>query len=366
MTVRLAGKLGRQQQVRDDLLRRDSRQSEVKELDQARRESSRCFANLFVELGDLDSAEKIYTDLAARNRPWCSSWPNSWANIAIRKNVLPSCNEIYKPLERQRCYRRRLGRGPRRRDKIGDKYDAEIQRWLDAALRENPDSIALLHLQADMYDLQKKYEESAERLSQTVGPQRLGRVFAGPSCSTTWRSCWPSIRRPRLAATTRLRWSQEAADIMGPNSDILDTRAVVLDFAEGVQGAIRDLELAVTDSPTASKYYHKAVAHLGAGENKAAVKAWQKAEELGLDRDSLNRMEYEQYDEMKKEDRPDSRRVGDARRIAEPRRLIRQHHFRPTATHHDEHLPNTCAHPDDLRRDMLIWHCRPAKPSNPQ
>ena len=49
-----------------------------------------------------------------------------------------------------------------RRDKIGDKFDAEIQRWLDTGLRENPDSIALLIVQADMYDLQKKYEDSAE------------------------------------------------------------------------------------------------------------------------------------------------------------------------------------------------------------
>ena len=66
------------------------------------------------------------------------------------------------------------------------------------------------------------------------------------------------------------------------------------------KGAIRDLELAVTDGPTASKYYHKAVAHLLAGENKAAVEAWQKAEERGLNHDSLNRMEFDQYEETKK------------------------------------------------------------------
>jgi tetratricopeptide (TPR) repeat protein len=65
------------------------------------------------------------------------------------------------------------------------------------------------------------------------------------------------------------------------------------------KAAIKDLELSVTDNPTASKYYHKAVAHFSAGENKAAVEAWQKAEALGLSRDAINRMEYEQYDDMK-------------------------------------------------------------------
>jgi hypothetical protein len=38
---------------------------------------------------------------------------------------------------------------------------------------------------------------------------------------------------------------------------------------------------------------------LGAGENQNAVKAWEKAESMGLDRNSLNRMEFEQYDDMK-------------------------------------------------------------------
>jgi len=91
---------------------------------------------------------------------------------------------------------------------------------------------------------------------------------------------------------------------MGPNSDILDTRAVVLIAQKDYKGAIRDLELSVTDNPTASKYYHKAVAHLGAaktnvGENQNAIKAWEKAVSLGLDRNSLNRMEFEQYENVK-------------------------------------------------------------------
>jgi tetratricopeptide (TPR) repeat protein len=97
-----------------------------------------------------------------------------------------------------------------------------------------------------------------------------------------------------------LKLVEEAADILGPNSDILDTRAVVRVSQKDYQGAIRDLELAVTDGATASKYYHKAVAHLYAGENKAAAEAWQKAEELGLNRDSINRMEHDQYEELKK------------------------------------------------------------------
>jgi hypothetical protein len=41
------------------------------------------------------------------------------------------------------------------------------------------------------------------------------------------------------------------------------------------------------------------MAHMLARENREAVDAWEKAEELKLSRNSLNRMEYEKYDEMK-------------------------------------------------------------------
>ena len=62
---------------------------------------------------------------------------------------------------------------------------------------------------------------------------------------------------------------QEAADIVGPNSDILDTRAVVYISQKKYERAIRDLEMSVTDNPTASKYYHKALAHYLANDMSA-------------------------------------------------------------------------------------------------
>jgi cellulose synthase operon protein C len=96
-----------------------------------------------------------------------------------------------------------------------------------------------------------------------------------------------------------LKLVQEAAQILGPTADILDTRAVVYSSQGDHQKAIRDLEYSVTDNPTPSKYFHKAVAHLGAGENKAAVESWVKAEELGDIRANLNRMEYPQFDQAK-------------------------------------------------------------------
>jgi len=98
-----------------------------------------------------------------------------------------------------------------------------------------------------------------------------------------------------------LKLVQEAAQILGPNSDILDTRAVVLMARGEYKPAIQALELSVMDSPTPAKYFHKAVAHLRAGENRAALEAWRKGEGMGLSRESLNRLEYNLYDQIKGE-----------------------------------------------------------------
>jgi tetratricopeptide (TPR) repeat protein len=187
-----------------------------------------------------------------------------------------------------------------RRDKVGDKFDAQIQRWLDAGLRENPDSISLLVVQADLYDLQKKYEDAANVYKKLLENKDL----TGTRRAVVLNNLAFLIALAGKSAATDidpLKLVQEAVQILGPNSDILDTRAVVFISRGEYKLAIQDLDLSVMDSPTAAKYFHKAAAHLRAGENRAAVEAWQKAEGMGLSRESLNRLEYNLYEQVKGE-----------------------------------------------------------------
>ena len=98
---------------------------------------------------------------------------------------------------------------------------------------------------------------------------------------------------------TAIRLVREAVEILGPSPDILDTRAVVFIANKQFDDAIEDLELSVTDNPTAAKYFHKAVAHLGAGQNNDALVAWKEALKLGLTKDSIGRIERKRFDEVK-------------------------------------------------------------------
>ncbi len=258
LTVRLAAKLGKQQQVRAELLRRIPKMPDAKDLDAAQAQQFAAYANLLIELGDLDSAEKIYQDLAARNPAMVFELAKFLGEHRNPEQCFAKLNEAYSPTKIPDILTVAMAVARASRDKIGDKHDAQIQHWLDAGLRENPDSIQLLIIQADLYDLQKKYDESAAVYRKLLARHDLTGLRRAVVLNNL--SFLLALSGSNAATDADpLKWVDEAAQIMGPNSDILDTRAVVLTAEKKYKQAIQDLELSVTDNPTASKYYHLAV-----------------------------------------------------------------------------------------------------------
>jgi len=298
LTVRLADKVGKQAQIRGELLKLVPDFKTIKEISPQQGQQLAMLAGLFVEVGDLDTAERIYRELATRDP---NLTPALAAFLGQHRDVEQSfakLDEIYSVERIPQLLQVAMATVRQQRDKVGDKFDEQIQRWLDAGLRENPDSINLLIVQADLFDLQKKYDESAKVYRQLLDRKDLTGVRRAIVLNNL--SFLVALAGTQAEANVDpLKLVDEAASIMGPNSDILDTRAVVLTALKRYDDAIHDLELSVTDNPTASKYFHKADAHLRAGQNRAAVDAWEKAEELDLSRDTINRMEFDRYEEMK-------------------------------------------------------------------
>jgi tetratricopeptide (TPR) repeat protein len=270
----------------------------IQQLNQQQVRMLQIFASLFIELDDLDTAEKIYRQLAARD-------PSLSYGLAIFLGThrgVDKCfeklKEIYQPDQIQKILQAALEVVRQKRDDVGDSYDEQMERWLEVGLLENPDSISLLLLKADLLDIQRRYDEAAQVYRKLLERNEL----VGMRRAIVLNNLAFIVALAGSAAGSNadaLKLVDEAANILGPVSDILDTRAVVWISQNQYQKAIDDLELSVTDNPTASKYFHKAQAHLLARQNREAVEAWEKAEELDLSRESLNRMEYEKYDEMK-------------------------------------------------------------------
>ncbi len=296
-TVRLADKLGRQQEARAELLRAVPDLSKATSLAPTDVQMLSMLANLLVELNDLNTAEKLYRQMAAIDLNQIPALANFLGNHRSMDQCFEKLNEIYAPERIPGILQVALVTVRKNREKVGDKFDAQVQGWLDTGLRENPDSIPLLMDQADFYDIQKKYKESAAIYRKLL--ERKDLVGIRRAILLNNLAFLVALDPQSDPSADPLELVNQAINIMGPSSDILDTRALVYISRKDYQKAINDLELAVSDGPTASKYFHKAQAHLMAGENRAALEAWEKAEELGLSHDAINLMEVKKFDDMK-------------------------------------------------------------------
>jgi len=298
LLVRISNKTGKQKQAQAVLTRMIPKIEDPKNIDEKLIPLLRLVASMLVELEDLEEAEKIYR-LLATNEP--SSIFQLAKFLGIHRDV-DACfellQEIYSVEKIPAMVQLAIGVLRVQRDEVGDKYDKLVQEWLDRTLLENPDSIGLAILQSDFYDVQKKYSKSAALYQQLLTRSDL--IGSSRAVVLNNLSYLLAIKdSSEEGEADPLELVQEAVQILGPTADILDTRAVVFIARKQYQLAIQDLELSVTDNPSAAKYFHKAIAHLLAGENKNAIEAWEKGEQKGLAPEELNQLEHTRYEEMK-------------------------------------------------------------------
>lgn len=292
LVVRVASKVGKVRQAKaaiQNLIPRD--------LSKANAQSILLVAGLLTELGDLDNAEKLYRYLASRNK-------NAILMLADFLGSKRDPDQSFELLERAKD---ELGLGPviagslnivrSRRSELGDTYDEQIQSWLDKALREDPESIPLLLQQAELYDMQRKPNDSADIYRRLLARDDIKGVQRAVVLNNlSYLLALEGKNQASLNEATA--YVKEAVEILGPQPDILDTRAVVHIAEKDYSAATRDLKLSVTDNPTASKYFHLARAHMLANETKQAIEAWEEAIELGLTRNSIAVAEQENFDEL--------------------------------------------------------------------
>jgi cellulose synthase operon protein C len=297
-TVEIASKTGKQDDARKYLTQLLPDLKNPSALTDEQLAITEFVAGMLAKIGDYDAAEKIYRVVTQRNPRKAialGEFLGTHRNVDEGMEIL---SQNFSPDAAEPIARTALAVIRARRDEIGDKYDAQVQQWLDRALLENPDSIPLLMLQAEFDDTRKEYDGAAAIYQKLLARNDL----TGITRAIVLNNLAFLVSLAGTEAETGvdpLTLVQQAAGILGPTADILDTRAVVYITHNEHQKAIRDLEYSVLDNPTPAKYFHKAVAHLGAGENKAAVESWNKAESLGDIRSNLNRMEYDLYDQVK-------------------------------------------------------------------
>jgi tetratricopeptide (TPR) repeat protein len=170
----------------------------------------------------------------------------------------------------------------KRRSEAPEKLDAELTRMVQQALRDDPESARRLVFQAEMLEVQEKFEESVAAYNKLLTRDDVPQLVRATALNNLAFLLALQSNKPEDLEQA-LNSVNEAISILGPISDILDTRALVYlangQFAE----AAADMKLSVMVGPTPSKYYHLAAAELGAGNEQGAKAAWDRAIADGLD-----------------------------------------------------------------------------------
>ena len=171
---------------------------------------------------------------------------------------------------------------------------ARVEGWVTKAIARRPKDLILQLEYTELLDLQGRYAELEENYQ---------RLLKNPDVTGVQRALVLNNLAYLLAVQNKKGECRdlvnEAVQILGPQSDLLDTRALV-NIAHGdFKEAIDDLTMAVVDQPTGTKYFHLARAcHLNR-DTQAALSALKKAvENYGLEMSDLPRLEQGNFKQL--------------------------------------------------------------------
>lgn len=257
-------------------------------------------AMLLTDLGDIDTAEKLLQTLMQRSEVTLADQLQFIRFVGLHRDpnrAFQMLDDAAEDANLLAIIDTATAIARAKRDEVGDLFDSQIEGWLDRAERDDPEAMDVALARAGLLDIQGKYEEAAKIYRNLlVSDELAGSRKAAVLNNLAYLLSLGAAEEQSTGEAVGLM--REAIDILGPISDILDTRATIWLGRGEYQAAVDDMELAVTDKPTASKYFHKAQAHMGLGQKGDALAAWEKAENLGLSRESVGRLEQEAYDKL--------------------------------------------------------------------
>jgi tetratricopeptide (TPR) repeat protein len=149
-----------------------------------------------------------------------------------------------------------------------------VESWLAKAIAKRPKDLILQLEYAELLDLQGRYPELEEIYMK---------LLKNPEVKGVQRALALNNLAYLLAVQNKTgdsrKFVDEAIGILGPQSDLLDTRALVTMVHGDAKQAIEDLSLAVVDQPTGTKYFHLARAQMANRDTIAAMESFRTATE---------------------------------------------------------------------------------------
>ncbi|MEO1496906.1 MAG: tetratricopeptide repeat protein [Planctomycetota bacterium] len=261
-------------------------------------------AGLLDDMGAADQAEPLFKLVAERGDLNSKAAYAKFVGASVdSERGLAMLGELRDEMEPIRVIQRALLilRSAREEDAPeAPKLAATIEKWLTSALREDPELTPLIMQRAELMDLKGEYAKAAEIYGELLEVDDLSTVNRAIILNNfAYLQALTNSSSEAIAEARRC--VDEAVEILGPGTDILDTRAVVAIADKRYDEAIADLKLSVIDRPTPTKYFHKAIAHLMAGQTEEAMAAWKEATDRGLSEDDISDLEIEQFRSVKEQ-----------------------------------------------------------------
>jgi tetratricopeptide (TPR) repeat protein len=171
-----------------------------------------------------------------------------------------------------------------------DEQCNRVENRLKAALDKNPDSVPLLVHLADLHDLRGRFADAEQVYRRILGRDPRNIVALN-------NLAWLLAQRADNGKEA-LPLIERAIDVLGPRPELLDTRAIAYLALKQGDLAVRDVERALADTPTPTRYFHLARAQRQANNRDAAIAALKKARASGLEPDLLHPVERGAYRTM--------------------------------------------------------------------
>jgi tetratricopeptide (TPR) repeat protein len=169
-----------------------------------------------------------------------------------------------------------------------------LEQWAQAGLQVEGNVPRIKLLLAEINDLQGRYNEVVKLYREVLAAKE----------TTAAQAALVKNNLAFILAVTKqdlpeaLRLIDESINVMGPMSDLLDTRGLIYLNQGNLPQAMADLKLSASDSPTLSKYLHLALAEKQADNLEGAREALAQAEELGDNLSRLTPLERKSYQQL--------------------------------------------------------------------
>ena len=166
-------------------------------------------------------------------------------------------------------------------------HHQQVAERLGTAIKANPSKFELLNCLAAVRRLQKDFPAVASLYREVLKHDTRDTL--------TFNNLSWVLALSDKDGSGALKCIQQAIELDGPQAEFLDTRAVAHLTMGNADLAVKDLDEAIAEAPTAHRYFHLAQAHHLAGKRSAAIDALRRARNLGLTETTVDPLERQAY-----------------------------------------------------------------------